>query len=136
MYKLAFAILILCTISVLHAQQKDSSAASGLTDAPLRLSLGTIDSYPMSLVTFSDFSYFKLYEHRESPQSLHEHFIIDSHSLNKQLLGNFKQKMIWQQSKYDLGVVGQILDYAGYAAAFGLAAYHVIKYKEKALPFN
>ena len=50
-----------------------------------------------------------------------------------QLRNNINQSMqVYHQGmiKNDLGVVGKILGYTNAAAAIGLAAYHVYKYKE------
>ncbi|MFC2083472.1 hypothetical protein ACFLS9_00290 [Bacteroidota bacterium] len=51
--------------------------------------------------------------------------------LGTNLLNNFKKKLEWQ-NKMDLGIIGKIISGAATATVFGLAAYHIHKYKSKA----
>lgn len=91
---------------------------------------GTIPFYTLDAVHDPFASPFENYLLNENHKSINELNIATMERIKSNMRETFS---IYRkgQNKYDLGVISDILGYASTAAAAGLAAYHLYKYKDK-----
>ena len=130
-YSIIF-IIVACSIG--YAQERVVQAPDSLktfkqSEYKIRLSNNVNAFSPLFTMKqpFEDFNEMEFYSFKFEPAPIQE--IVSMLQLRNEI--NHTMNIYRQgQNKYHLGVVSDILGYAGSAAALGLAAYHVSKYKK------
>ncbi|MBK8944527.1 MAG: hypothetical protein IPM32_04565 [Ignavibacteriae bacterium] len=128
--KLIFTILIFSSLVSFAQSNTNQDSIKNISEYKLRLNDNSL--YISPLFSFK----MPIYEDPHSQLILpnFEEQIPQTEAISiMQLRNNINQSLqIYKKglNKNDLGVVGDILGYTNAAAAIGLAAYHVYKYKE------
>ena len=130
--KVFLSVLLLGISSIISVAQDNPTQDSTKINSEFKLRLNDYSLYISSLHSFQIPEFEDPYTQLILPDLYEQNPQTEAVSL-MQLRNNINQSMqVYHQGmiKNDLGVVGKILGYTNAAAAIGLAAYHVYKYKE------
>lgn len=130
--KVFLSVLLLGISSIISVAQDNPTQDSTKINSEFKLRLNDNSMYISPLRSFQIPVFEEPYSQLILPDLYEQNPQTEVVSL-MQLRNNINQSMqVYHQGmiKNDLGVVGKILGYTNAAAAIGLAAYHVYKYKE------
>ncbi|MBI1933641.1 MAG: hypothetical protein HYS24_14010 [Ignavibacteriales bacterium] len=130
--KVFLSVLLLGISSIISVAQDNPTQDSTKINSEFKLRLNDNSMYISPLRSFQIPEFEDPYSQLILPDLYEQNPQTEAVSL-MQLRNNINQSMqVYHQGmiKNDLGVVGKILGYTNAAAAIGLAAYHVYKYKE------
>ncbi|MBK7981075.1 MAG: hypothetical protein IPK06_13930 [Ignavibacteriae bacterium] len=130
--KVFLSVLLLGISSIISVAQDNPTQDSTKINSEFKLRLNDNSMYISPLRSFQIPEFEDPYTQLILPDLYEQNPQTEAVSL-MQLRNNINQSMqVYHQGmiKNDLGVVGKILGYTNAAAAIGLAAYHVYKYKE------
>ena len=130
--KVFLSVLLIGISSIISVAQDNPTNDSTKINSEFKLRLNDYSLYISSLHSFQIPEFEDPYTQLILPDLYEQNPQTEAVSL-MQLRNNINQSMqVYHQGmiKNDLGVVGKILGYTNAAAAIGLAAYHVYKYKE------
>lgn len=130
--KVFLSVLLLGISSIISVAQDNPTQDSTKINSEFKLRLNDNSMYISPLRSFQIPEFEEPYSQLILPDLYEQNPQTEAVSL-MQLRNNINQSMqVYHQGmiKNDLGVVGKILGYTNAAAAIGLAAYHVYKYKE------